>query len=229
MQHVRKMALVPEAIAQQLISAQREQTELVTDSPIGTLSLLDRKLKEILEDTSLPPDLKAKEYAQVLHRFSNMRDKAVGRQLAVVHEEPVNVKPTDAWLTGLANKFRNKAEMVASHVMDNPDLSWNDKAEMLYKGRRIANSNLVDLIHTAVKPGNRLPNGWLEFVHAIRDHNIPRAALANNALYRQLEEPPVDLLTTPSPATSRRSTPYTPPTRRGKRTGRYNVANWRGL
>ena len=191
MLNVRKFALVPEEIANQIVSAQRQQTDLVQDTPISTLTLLDRKLKQILENTNLPPDVKAKEYAQVLHLYTGIRDKAVGRtQLAVA--EPA-YEPDLDFLTGISMRYRNKARMLIKHVEENPDLAWNEKGEILYKGNLVPNSNIIDLVHTAVKPGVSVPTGAPEFTRALREHNIPKTALSSNAMFREVavEVPPV--------------------------------------
>ena len=184
MQHVKKMALVPQMMVDRMMEAQREQQQLTSNTPIVQLSLLDKELKSILE-SAMPSDIKAKEYGKVLQHYSTLRSKEIFTPLSVVD---VPVKPD--LLTGLAPTYINKGKMLVQSIANNPDLQWNDKNEIIYKGRHIAGSNLVDLIHTYAKPkSSQKPVGWRLFGRALIDNNTPRIALANTELVNKIDEP----------------------------------------
>lgn len=186
MEHVRKMAVVPQAMIQGLLQAHRDERQLIEDSPIPHLSSLDQQLKSILENNRMPADIKAKEYNQVLQRYSSMRRNQFRKSTEPAPEEQQDL------LQGLPIAFMAKAKMLIKNVTSNPDLEWNEKNEILYKGRIITGSKLVDLIHTFAKPGKQKaegPPGWREFGQALLDSNVPRTYIANQHLLNQLEDP----------------------------------------
>ena len=91
---MKKMALVPFTMVEHLMRAQREQQQLITNSPIVQLSTLDQDMKAIL-DSNEPADIKAKRYSQVMQTYSAIRDKEVNkhnyinaRAIKSAHEEP---------------------------------------------------------------------------------------------------------------------------------------------
>ena len=174
---MKKMALVPHSMVAKMMEAQRDQQQLVTDSPLIQLSSLDQQLKEVLDSTE-PSDIKAKKYGQILQTYSSIRNKAVYRPIPPDVSEPA----THNWLNGLAASYINKGRILKEHVEKNPDLQWNDKNEIFYKGNRIPGSNVVDLIHTFVKKSKNQPTGWQEFGKALLDNNVPRTAIANDNL-----------------------------------------------
>ena len=178
---MKKMALVPHSMVAQMMEAQRDQQQLVTDSPLIQLSSLDQQLKEVLESAE-PSDIKAKKYGQILQTYSSIRNKEVYRPVP----SALSVPATHNWLNGLAASYINKGRILKDHVEKNPDLQWNDKNEIFYKGNRIAGSNVVDLIHTFVKKSNNQPTGWQEFGKALLDNNVPRTAIANENLLNRV-------------------------------------------
>lgn len=173
---MKKMALVPHSMVEKLMNAQREQQQLVSDTPMTQLSLLDQELKQLLDNQD-PADVKAKKYAQVLQTYSTIRDKEVRQPASVV-----NTEKRENWLTGMANTYVNKGRLLIDHVQKNPDLQWNEKNEIFYKGNRIPGSNVIDLIHTYVKRNNKQPIGWREFGQALIEQNAPLTAINNEKL-----------------------------------------------
>ena len=76
MKHVKKMALVPEHLAQQMVAAQREEQQLTSNTPVVQLSSLDREIQKVL-NSKQPADVKAKQYARLLQMFSTIRHKFI--------------------------------------------------------------------------------------------------------------------------------------------------------
>jgi hypothetical protein len=210
MENVKKMALVPQAMIDKLLEAQRDQQQLVNDSPIQQLSLLDGQLKTVL-DGKLPADIKSKEYARILQQYSTIRNKEV---------RPRQYIPdiTDNLLVGLPNQWKKKAQAVLQSVMKNEDLGLNDKNEIIYKGDRVPGSNITDLVHTFVTPSKRKPAGWKEFGQALVESNVPRTFISNENLLKEVDKPEEPVASNPlvplSPKTKR--TPRSKRTRKPK-------------
>ena len=235
---VKKMALVPHNMVERLMEAQRHQSQLLTDSPIQQLFDLDEHMKSIL-NSKQPAEMKAKQYSQALHRYSTMRSNEIHPQTRV-EEEP---KPKGSLLRGLPKRYLSKAEVLLSHLEDNKAFTWDDQNEMSYKGVPIQGSNVIDLIHSFVKPTVRQkPTGWQDFSKALVETHVPRIALGNRNLplveldSSTLSKASTTFDTPPAitPAAKRRREPTaspasqlaTPAPRRSKRQRQQRQPNW---
>jgi hypothetical protein len=182
MQSVRKMALVPHGVVDQLYQKQ----QIYTDEPIEQLSALDTELHKILKDTSLPSDHKAKLYNELLGRFSVLRHKHIDVPTIEPQEEDVDHDV----LSGLPKQYTNRAQALYKKVRSVPNMTWNDAGEMIYNGERIPGSNIVDLVHTFVKPGRRngfKPPGWRTFGQKLLEAGVPRTIITNKMLWNEVE------------------------------------------
>jgi hypothetical protein len=178
---VRKMAVVPQTFIDTFMQAQREEQQLVSNNPVIQLSSLDRDMKSVLE-SNIPSDVKAKKYAQVLHTFSNIRDK----QAAPLSAPPPLQNQKLDFTTGLARQYINKGKLLVDHLMNQHDVQWNDKNEVIYKGDLIPGSNIIDLVHTFTKQRTALkPRGWKEFAQTLVDSNVPQSAIGNRRLLEE--------------------------------------------
>ena len=210
---MKKMALVPHNLVERLLEGQREQQTLVSDTPVQYLTTLDQELKAILE-SKLPPELKAKQYTQVLQQYHAIRNNELHPKVEKIEE-----KSGESFLDGLHKTYLNKGRLLLSHLLNRPEFTWDAKNELSYQGTPILGSNVIDLIHAFVKPNAPHPVGWQDFARALRDTNAPRSAISNRNLY-QAQVTPRQRQTTPpvSPATP--NTPAAPLKRRRHQAGR---------
>ena len=189
MQHVRKMALVPEQLVQKIFEKERDDAELFSSAPVKPIASLDEQLKSLLARNDLPADLKAKEYQNVLQRYTTIRDKHIGRTTAPQAEQ--DTAPFDI-THGVPARYAARAKELFEIVQTTPDLKWTDKGEMIYNGQQIQGSNITDLIRTYAKPGQRgaeRPRGWKEFGQALVAMNVPRTSITNKLLWNEVERP----------------------------------------
>ena len=56
-------------------------------------------------------------------------------------------------------------------------ITWDDKAQLVYEGKPIPGSNVVDLVNDADKNFN--PHGWRLFAKALSDVNIIEGIVRN--------------------------------------------------
>ena len=174
MDAAKKMALVPHDMLSSFLT---QQASLQPE--VSHLTNLDRDMKTILEDPSLPADIKQKKYSQALNRYMNFRQEIMHPKPITVEDPDMPVMPlTDAEImTGLPKSFRNKGEGLIAHVKRNRNMQWNANKELIYKGNLIQGSNIVDLIQEFVRPKQRsrgLPIGGEEFQEGLLDSNAPR-------------------------------------------------------
>jgi hypothetical protein len=216
MQHVKKMAIVPQTLIERLMEAQREQQQLVSNTPVTQLSSLDQELRRVLE-SNVPADVKAKQYGQVLQQYSTIRAKEVNPSIPPSQPEPLPPKAQQNLLAGLAKTYINKGRMLMESISENPDLKWNERNEVIYRGERIPSSNIIDLIHAYTKRQSAAtPTGWKEFGRALIDNNTPRSAIGNSNLLDSVDQPFAELRpsTSRQPVRPHRAVPSREPERR---------------
>ena len=195
MDYTKKMALVP----QNMLATLANQQTLIAPTQ-EYLGELDTEMKRILEDRSMPPDIKARFYNQVLHRYFGFRDHEMQQPMKIQIEEPQNVAQTavevqteaprerdhqtlyDTILTAMPKQAMNKAKLLISHLKNNPDVDWNDRQELVYKGEAVPDSNFTDLMNSFLrqtKVHTPKAQGWREFGSALLEHNAPKSAITN--------------------------------------------------
>ena len=86
------------------------------------------------------------------------------------------------WLFGIPSLFKRNVVGILDHLRDHKDvLSWNDRGEIVYKGRVILGSNLTDLLKDSQRRYKNLdPYGDREFYRAWAELNIPEGLLGND-------------------------------------------------
>jgi hypothetical protein len=96
----------------------------------------------------------------------------------------------DSILEGMPAKNMKNARRLLHYLKINPNLSWNRNGEMIFKGERQPQSNIVDLVHdfsryrVSVTP----PSGHLTLAKALRDQNVPRESIGNPARWKMIED-----------------------------------------
>ena len=188
----RKMALVPADFAQQ-------QPQISMHTPIGPamnqLSTLDNQMKAILEDNSMAPTMKLRNYYYALKRYDAVQDNMDTQPSAVYRKDKptpqqANLGPTITELPAaeheiletLPVRLRNTGRLLLNYIRENPDISWTANREMVYRGNPIPGSNIFDLVSdlTRNRKSQHSPQGWREFSEALLRQNVPRAAVGND-------------------------------------------------
>jgi phosphoglucomutase len=58
-------------------------------------------------------------------------------------------------------------------MKSSPDISWNEKGELKYKGETVQGSNVVDLVNDVLSKRQYFnPQGWETFGEALREANV---------------------------------------------------------
>ena len=117
-------------------------------------SIGDRRLSEFdgemrsIPDTYQPDDVKVKLYPNALskYKFTSERTPTAAVKTSVrdeLTEEEIldSVPPT----------VRHKAKRLLRHVRESPDVSWNDRGELVYKQTIVPNSNIVELMNDVLR------------------------------------------------------------------------------
>ncbi len=182
---VKKMALVPADLALQF------QQHTPGAPTINQLSDLDTEMKTILDDGSMSTALKYKRYYNTLHRYEALKENTEQEPTPVtIHERPPpkvaresGYAPIDETeiLETLPITQRRGARLLMKYIQRNPDLDWNGAREMVYKGTRVPNSNIFDLVSDMSRNRRNVtpPPGWEQFTAALMGANVPQNAVGN--------------------------------------------------
>ena len=95
----------------------------------------------------------------------------------------------------LPDIYKAKGRLLLHHLR-NAGVKWSNKGELILRsGDVIPGSNAVDLVREALVGSHRMkqnygePSGWGEFLHTLREANVPRSLFGKKKTLRQLQEP----------------------------------------
>ena len=186
------MALIPADMALRM----QQQPYAPTAPAYNQLSLLDQQMKSILETSNLSPEQKLQNYYNSLRRFGEIQNSEIRVPIPVKiqpdesvesrkEEEDVGLPIRDSELLSRVSKHKRRgAKLLLDYIRKNPEVEWNDANELIYRGQRIPNSNIYDLIidfSEDARKKQKSPRGWKELGEALSIQNVPRGAIGNRA------------------------------------------------
>ena len=78
-----------------------------------------------------------------------------------------------------------KAQLLLKKMKSSPNISWNEKGELKYKGETVQGSNVVDLVNDVLRKRNYFnPQGWETFGEALRETNVPQDLIGHEDHWR---------------------------------------------
>ncbi len=192
MEAVKKMVLLPADYASKLQNTPDPLQPVVPvqASPIAMqLSRLDSEMKKIVDDTSVPDDVKFKLYNHVLHQHGKLKSEAERPheiQLKKVKEKLT--APSAHTLIARAGEIpdtkRDAAMKLAAFLEQSDELAWTDKGELLLDGMPVEGSNIHDLFDFTAR--NRTmeapPIGFRRFYDKLYASHVPLSAIGNRNL-----------------------------------------------
>ena len=180
MEHVKRLVLVPEHMA--------EQRKKPLAAPLATqVNEIDSDMQDIIQRQDIPIDEKAKLYDQNLQRYLTFYDKRMNKPLRVnvTHtdkpEEPQReqsieeTEPSDEIETDIMDS------VPATMKSSNKDLvGWNEQGQMVFKGRSVPSTNIVDLVNDSLRQRKNFnPDGWELFSKVLGHMNVPEGIVRN--------------------------------------------------
>jgi hypothetical protein len=188
------------------------------------MDTLDKKMQTILESEDLSADERLKLYDQSFTRYLNVYDDYRPRHVAVA-PEPVKQDLIDnEILESVPKTMKAKVQLLLKKMKSSPDISWNEKGELKYKGETVQGSNVVDLVNDVLSKKIYFnPQGWEPFGEALREANVPQYLIGHEDRWRYItrtKRTPRSLKRQQSPSPIR---PYCPKTSINRRK---EVQNW---
>ena len=191
MEHVKRLVLMPEHMVENTT-----QSKPLVPPLTSQVNHLDSEMDSLLKRQDITQDEKARLYSQILQRYLNYYDKRMSQpvRVSVVPSKPTTEKPetqpepvhlpdnieTDI-LESVPPTMKTRARQLVKKLKENTDLiTWDDKAQLVYEGKPVPGSNVIDLVNDALRHRKNFnPQGWRLFAKALSDVNIPEGIVRN--------------------------------------------------
>jgi len=183
MMHTNKMVAVPFSAYQELVTRQQE----VEAPVISKLTNLNNQIGSVLDDSTVPDDVKLQHYEQLVSRYRHLKDNRKPVELQITSNQGLPSRISEVVDT-MPQTAKTNAKVLIAHMLRNPDkIVFDEHGRLMYEGKAVDGSNYVDLIaDTSRKTGAKAPVGSKEFLSLLRSSNAPSLAVGNP--YRQAQE-----------------------------------------
>ncbi|GBO37329.1 hypothetical protein AVEN_144341-1 [Araneus ventricosus] len=160
-----------------------------------TLSELDREMSAMLKNKKISDDEKVKLYMQVLQKRLNILDhnnvvqETISEAPHTEEEEKQDlVEKSDLMeqliLESAPKNLKSNTRNILNYVKKSQDLMhWTPKGELIYKGKNVKHSNVLDLIKSLQTSSNKAhPPGFDMFLQGLSEMNFPKSFIKNSSL-----------------------------------------------
>jgi hypothetical protein len=178
MQHTKKMVMVPQDTYNSLLTKQQD----IVQPLINKLINVDDQLEMLLNDHTIPADVKVQKYEQLFHRRQQMKIEQEKPMEIQMKDQPAAIVPQNIVQT-LPLNAQTFAKVLLEHMSRHKHkINWDEKGQLIIHGQPIEGSHIVDLIHDFSKPlrsqvaGVR---GYKEFSTLLKETNAPNSAIGN--------------------------------------------------
>lgn len=149
-----------------------------------TLSALDSEMQSILQRSDMSDEDKVQAYNQILQRYLEYQktDKKPSQTILEVNNPKIDIEREV--MRTVPKTLRSKATSLLERIREDPNTSWNDRGEFVYKGQPVAGSNIVDLVNDMMRFRKKfLPHGRYDFARALRHSHIPQELVGNDRVW----------------------------------------------
>jgi len=152
------------------------------------LNDLDKELQTIMRKEEYDEETKALLYQQTLQKYLGYKkqketssktdkgEKEIEREEDDTEDKEVNpAMPNDIIISAMPIKYKSRANMLLNSLPT--ELKWDSKAQIVYNGRTIENSNIIELLKGFVTDSTRDRNrishtvGWETLKSALKKSN----------------------------------------------------------
>ena len=180
MEYTKKMVMVPQDTYTSLLSKHQDIVQPLVNKIINA----DDQLESLLNDPTIPADVKIQKYEQLFHRRQQMKkeqEKPMEIQLnektasaAIVPQNIIDTLPHNA---------RTFAKVLLEHISRHRNkINWDEKGQLVVRGQPLQGSHIIDLIHDFSKPSRAQKpgaTGFEEFSILLKDTHAPLSAFGN--------------------------------------------------
>src|SRR6218665_3285949 len=157
-----------------------------------TLSKLDMEMYKLLHKGIDDDCEKAKLYSNSLsnHLKSLRPNIATDKFLAVVEQDDPTETLESMVMDTVPKTWKSRATRLLKHLQSIPDVSWNDRFELVLKKHVVAKTHLVDLVNDLLRKRATIaaPAGWKQLANALKEYNIPRELIGNEDRWKYIND-----------------------------------------
>ncbi len=202
MEYAKKMALVEPRLLERLQQQQHYSKPSIVDT---TLHKLDQDMQDVLNRKDISSEQKLDQYNETLQKYLMYTQKKEPMKIQLLQQNPdlataaVENKdsPTESQLESeiietAPKLLQTKAKLLLKRLRNDPNISWNNRGELVYKGDTVQNTNINDLVQDALRSRKHyVPRGWQTFATALRESNVPQDLIGNQERWQYMmhEEP----------------------------------------
>jgi hypothetical protein len=168
---MKKMILIDPNLLEQL---KQRQSRVVTD--------IEKQMDKSMEE-DLPIRERVKDYNHHLSQLRTINEKQGPKQVP----EPAPPSIEHDVLESVPIAMRKRARLLLDRVKHK--IGWNEKGEVIVRGRLIPGTHIVDLVNDALRQRKRhpTPSGRTEFAREVREIGFPHEII-QNPIYRATAE-----------------------------------------
>lgn len=161
-----------------------EQMRIPVNPLHRTLNTLDSDMQSILQRRDMSDEEKVQAYNQILQRYLEYQktDLKPSQTFIDTHKPKIDVE--GEVIRTVPKTMRSKAANLLERIKENPDTSWNERGEFVYRGQPVVGSNIVDLVNDMLRFRKTFnPHGRYDFARALRHSHVPQELVGNDRVW----------------------------------------------
>ena len=165
-----------------------------TEPLVNAMTSIEHKMKETLERPDMYEEDKVKLHNQQLRRYLQFYDKYnLPRQQPPGPSNSPPPSPTAIGRDNIAEELntilpktlKEKGQLLLNRLRSTEAVKWNEKGELILKGKPLKGTHITDLIGDVVRQKRKRspPEGWEVFSKGLKQANIPLEFIGNKERY----------------------------------------------
>ncbi len=190
MEYAKKMALVEPRLLERLQQQQPYSKPSIVDT---ALHKLDQDMQDVLNSKDMSSEAKLEQYNQTLQKYLMYTKKREPMKIQLLESkteprvpaETTNESNTESQLESeiietAPKLLQTKARLLLKRLRNDPNINWNSRGELVYKGNTVQNTNINDLVQDTLRSRKHyVPRGWQTFASALKESNVPQDLIGN--------------------------------------------------
>ena len=103
-------------------------------------------------------------YNQVLQRYLNYKNADISPRPSPNQQASNAIESDILRFLPKAQYLRSKGINILERIKQDPNMTWNERREFVYRGETIPRSNMTDLVNNMIRPRKNIKaHGWQQF------------------------------------------------------------------
>jgi hypothetical protein len=180
---VKKMALIPIEMLEQLRSSRPSSLTTLTN-PVKDQAVKGMaEMRALLQDNSIPDDVKVTRYNEALSNYSTFGDKLLGKSPSPTPAPSALPESATPLFEHMPRTLRPPANALMGELEKHPErITWDRQSrEVSINGHLLRGSNIVDLITSVVRSRKnaKIPLHANEFLETLAQLKVPEEYIKN--------------------------------------------------